>query len=146
MRETAKKIPAEAVLFTTPVSVALKVADDLLVGEIALSRGDRKAAIAAMRMAAVSESKVNYAEPPDWDLPTREWLGRALMKDGQFSEAERSFREEIGRNPRSGRALFGLAEALARQGKDSSAALVRREFEAAWVKSDYKLDAAALFK
>lgn len=146
LRETAKKIPAEAVLFTTPVSVALKVADDLLVGEIALSRGDRKAAIAAMRMAAVSESKVNYAEPPDWDLPTREWLGRALMKDGQFSEAERSFREEIGRNPRSGRALFGLAEALARQGKDSSAALVRREFEAAWVKSDYKLDAAALFK
>ena len=146
LRETAKKIPAEAVLFTTPVSVALKVADDLLVGEIALSRGDRKAAIAAMRMAAVSESKVNYAEPPDWDLPTREWLGRALMKDGQFSEAERSFREEIGRNPRSGRALFGLAEALARQGKDSSAALVRREFEAAWVKSDHKLDAAALFK
>lgn len=146
LRETAKKIPAEAVLFTTPVSVALKVADDLLVGEIALSRGDRKAAIAAMRMAAVSESMVNYAEPPDWDLPTREWLGRALMKDGQFSEAERSFREEIGRNPRSGRALFGLAEALARQGKDSSAALVRREFEAAWANSDHKLDAVTLFK
>lgn len=146
LRETAKKIPAEAVLFTTPVSVALKVADDLLVGEIALSRGDRKAAITALRMAAVSESKVNYAEPPDWDLPTREWLGRALMKDGQFSEAERSFREEIGRNPRSGRALFGLAEALARQGKDSSAALVRKEFEAAWANADHKLDALALFK
>lgn len=146
LRETAKKIPAEAVLFTTPVSVALKVADDLLVGEIALSRGDRKGAIAAFRMAAVSESKVNYAEPPDWDLPTREWLGRALMMDGQFSEAERSFREEIGRNPRSGRALFGLAEALSRQGKDSSAALVRREFEAAWANSDHKLDASALFK
>ncbi len=146
LRETAKKIPAEAVLFTTPVSVALKVADDLLVGEIALSRGDRKGAIAAFRMAAVSESKVNYAEPPDWDLPTREWLGRALMMDGQFAEAERSFREEIGRNPRSGRALFGLAEALSRQGKDSSAALVRKEFEAAWANSDHKLDAAALFK
>lgn len=146
LRETAKKIPAEAVLFTTPVSVALKVADDLLVGEIALSRGDRKAAITALRMAAVSESKVNYAEPPDWDLPTREWLGRALMKDGQFSEAERSFREEIGRNPRSGRALFGLAEALARQGKDSSAALVRKEFAAAWANADHKLDALALFK
>ncbi|MGD9630179.1 MAG: tetratricopeptide repeat protein [Pyrinomonadaceae bacterium] len=146
LRETAKKIPAEAVLFTTPVSVALKVADDLLVGEIALSRGDRKAAISALRMAAVSESKVNYAEPPDWDLPIREWLGRALMMDGQFAEAEKSFREEIGRNPRSGRALFGLAEALARQGKDSSAALVRKEFEAAWANSDHKLDAAALFK
>ena len=141
LREAAKKVPAESVMMTTPVSVVLKVADGLLAGQIALSRGDRKAAIATLRAAEASEEKVNYAEPPDWDLPVREWLGAALMKDGQFAEAEKTFRKEIERNPRSGRALFGLAESLARQGKDSSAALVRKEFEEAWKSSDIKLTA-----
>ena len=141
LRETAKKIPATATLFTTPVSVVLKVADELLAGEIALAKGDRKAAIAMLRTAAASEAKVNYAEPPDWDLPIREWLGRALMMDGQFSEAEKSYREEIARNRRNPRALFGLAESLSRQGKESSAALVRIEFREAWKNSDFQLSA-----
>ena len=48
-----------------------------------------------VRAAVISESKVNYAEPPDWDLPVREWLGRALLRDGQYIEAEKTYREEI---------------------------------------------------
>jgi len=146
LRETGAKIPATATLFTTPVSVALKVADDLLSGEIALSKGDRKGAIASLRSAAISESKVNYSEPRDWDLPTREWLGRVLMMDGQFAEAEKAYREEIALTPRNGRALFGLAEALRKQGKTSAADLVQKEFEANWKQADTKLDAVALYK
>ena len=146
MRETMKKIPAETHLFTTPASIALKVGDDLLSGEIALSKGDRKAAIEMLRNAVVSESKVYYAEPPDWDLPVREWLGRALMMDGQFAEAEITYRQEINRHPRNARALFGLAEALRKQNKMSSAEFVKREFDRAWANSDTKLEVAALYK
>ncbi|MCA1589570.1 MAG: hypothetical protein LC730_00515 [Acidobacteria bacterium] len=145
LRETAKKIPAEAVLFTTPVSVALKVADELLAGQIALSRGDKKKAIEILRTAARSEARVNYAEPPDWDLPIREWLGRALLIDGQFAEAEKVYREEIARSPRNGRALFGLAEALRKQGKRSPADMVQREFEQTWVNADTKLSVDQLY-
>src|SRR5688572_7549253 len=145
LRATAGKIPPTAALFTTPVSVALKVADELLAGEIALAKGDKKGAIALMRQAAASEGKVNYAEPRDWDIPVREWLGRALMIDGQFAEAEKAYREEIVLTPRNGRALFGLAEALRKQGKTSAADLVQKEFEANWTKADTKLIADALF-
>jgi tetratricopeptide (TPR) repeat protein len=145
MREVAKGIPATATLFTTPVSIVVKVADDLLSGEIAQANGDRKAAIALLRAAVESEAKVNYAEPPDWDLPVREWLGRALLRDGQYAEAEKTYREAIAKNPRNGRALFGLAEALDKQGKSSSAALVRKEFEQSWANADTKLTADALF-
>ena len=144
LRETVKQIPATATLFTTPVSVALKVGDDLLAGEIAQARGDRKAAIAQLRMAVASEAKVNYAEPPDWDLPVREWLGRALLRDGQYAEAEKVYREEIALRPRNGRALFGLAVALEKQGKTTSAELVRREFADAWANADTKLTAEQL--
>jgi tetratricopeptide (TPR) repeat protein len=146
LRETAKQIPATATLFTTPVSVVLKVADDLVAGQIALSRGDRKGAIEKLRMAAASEATVNYAEPPDWDLPIREWLGRVLIMDGQYAEAEKTYREELARNPQSGRALVGLAGALRKQGKTSSADLVQGEFERAWARSDMKLDVAKLYK
>ena len=146
LRATAAKVPATAVLFTTPVSVALKVADELLASEVALSRGDRKAAIELLRTAVASEGKVNYAEPPDWDLPIREWLGRALLRDGQFAEAEKAYREEIARSPRNGRALFGLAEALRKQDKKSSADLVQREFEMAWANADTKLEVERLYK
>jgi tetratricopeptide (TPR) repeat protein len=145
LRDTAKKIPAEASLFTTPVSVALKVGEDLLSGEIAQARGDRKAAIDLLRTAVLSEAKVNYAEPPDWDLPVREWLGRALLRDGQFAEAEKIFREEINRNPRNGRALFGLAESLNKQGKTTAGDFVSREFKNAWAGSDTDLTVEALY-
>lgn len=146
MREVAAKIPAEAVLFTTPVSVALKVGDDMLSGLIASAKGDKKGAIETLRAAVASEGKVNYAEPPDWDLPVREWLGRALLRDGQFAEAEKVYREEIARSPRNARALFGLAESLRKQNKTSSADLVQREFERAWASSDTQLDVAKLYK
>ena len=145
LRETATKIPATATLFTTPVSVALKVGEELLAGEIAQARGDRKAAIDLLRGAVAAEAKVNYAEPPDWDLPVREWLGRALLRDGQYVEAEKTYREEIKRNPRNGRALFGLAEALAKQGKSTSAELVRREFADAWANADTRLTVESLY-
>jgi tetratricopeptide (TPR) repeat protein len=145
MRDTAKKIPAEATLFTTPVSVALKVADDLLAAQISEARGDRKGAIQFLRAAVVSESKVNYAEPPDWDLPIREWLGRALLRDGQFAEAEKTYREEIKRSPRNGRALFGLAEALNKQGNTTSAELVRKEFAKSWAAADTTLTVDELY-
>lgn len=146
LRETAAKIPATAALFTTPVSVALKVADELVAGQIALAKGDRKSAIDLLRAAVAAEGKVNYAEPPDWDLPVREWLGRALLRDGQYAEAEKVYREEIARVPRNGRALFGLAEALRKQGKISSAGFVQREFERTWAGADTKLDVEKLYK
>jgi Flp pilus assembly protein TadD len=68
------------------------------------------------------------------------------MKDGQYAEAEKVFREETERTPRNGRALFGLSEALAKQGKTTSADLVRKEFEKTWAGADTKLDAVALYK
>ena len=145
LRETMKNIPAQATLFTTPVNVALKVGEEMVAGEIALARGDRKAGIELLRAAAASEAKVNYAEPPDWDLPVREWLGRALLRDGQYAAAETVYREEIKRSRRNGRALFGLAEALSKQGKTSSADLVRREFEDTWANADTKLTVEALY-
>lgn len=146
LREKIKAIPADTGFGNSTAHGVLKVAEELLAGEIALSNGENKAAIESFRKAAASEDIVNYNEPPDWDIPVREWLGRALLTDGQFAEAEKVYRAEIAKHPRNGRALFGLAESLRKQGKTDSAAMVQREFEKSWEKADTKLAVEDLYK
>jgi tetratricopeptide (TPR) repeat protein len=146
LREKIKAIPADAGFGNSTAHGILQVADELLSGEIALAEGNAKAAIEFLRKAAAAEDIVNYNEPPDWDIPTREWLGRALLIDGQFAEAEKVYRDELAKHPRNGRALFGLAEALRKQGKTSSAQMVEREFAKSWEKADTQLAAADLYK
>ncbi len=139
MRTTVRTISADAGLGNSTAHGVMKVADELLSGELSLSKGDSKAGLDALRRAVAAEDLVNYNEPPDWHLPTREWLGRALMRSGEFAEAEAVFRKEIEKNPKNGRGLFGLAAALEKQGKNTSAALVLKEFQAAWKNADTKL-------
>lgn len=146
LREKIKAIPANTGFGNSTAHGVLQVADELLSGEIALANGDNKAAIEFLRKAAASEDVVNYNEPPDWDIPVREWLGRALLTDGQFAEAEKVYRDELAKHPRNGRALFGLAEALRKQNKTSSAQMVEREFAKSWEKADTKLAVADLYK
>ena len=143
LQSVIASIPADAGLGNSSAHGVLKVATELLSGEIAFAKGDAKAGLDALRRAVAAEDVINYNEPPDWHLPTREWLGRALMRCGEYPEAETVFRKEIDKNPKNGRALFGLAAALEKQGKSSSAALVRKEFEAAWKDADTKLSTAS---
>jgi len=145
MRAVVLTIPADAGLGNSSAHGVMKVADELLAGEIALAKGDKTTGIAALRRAVAAEDLVNYNEPPDWHLPTREWLGRALLRTGDFAGAEAVYRKEIENNPRNGRGLFGLAEALNKQGKTTSAALVMKEFEKAWAGADTKLTVEQLY-
>jgi hypothetical protein len=50
-----------------------------------------------------------------------------LLQYGEYAAAEKVFRDEILRRPRNGRALFGLAESLRKQGKEGAAKSVQGE-------------------
>ncbi len=118
----------------------LKIAEHFLNSRIARARGDHKGAIEFLRQAVEAEDALLYDEPPGWYHPlSRESLGGALMLDGRHAEAEAVFREDLRRNRRNGRSLYGLAESLKAQGKTREAELVRREFERAWKNADTQL-------
>ena len=138
-RATMNTVPTDASLGNNAAPDVLKVAEQMLAGRIALARGDKKTGIELLYRAAELEDAVSYNEPSDWDLPVRELLGGALIVNGNYVEAEKVFRAELTRHRRNGRALFGLWESLKRQGKDSSAQMVQREFEKAWETADTKL-------
>jgi Flp pilus assembly protein TadD len=59
-------------------------------------------------------------------------LGAALLRNGQAPEAETVFRQALEHRPRNGRLLLGLWESLKAQKRTSEAALVERQFRAAW--------------
>ncbi|HET7113158.1 MAG TPA: alpha/beta fold hydrolase, partial [Pyrinomonadaceae bacterium] len=134
-----KTIPATQPMGNNVAVNVLKVADLALSGKIAYARGDKQAAFDLLNKAVAAEDATSYNEPADWDLPVREFLGGALLASGDYATAESVFRAEIAKRPRNGRALFGLAESLRKQGKTSSAQMVQNEFETAWQNADTKL-------
>jgi hypothetical protein len=141
----AAKVPKDGMYLTNnSAPIVLEVARQELVARIADAQGGGPKAIAAWKAAVTAEDKVNYDEPPAWLLPTREGLAAALMRAGNAAEAEKVYRDDLARNRKNPRSLFGLSKALERQKKTAEAAKVKTEFEAAWSGADVQLTDAAL--
>jgi pimeloyl-ACP methyl ester carboxylesterase/tetratricopeptide (TPR) repeat protein len=144
LRAVDKTMTDEVRLFNNAAADVMKIAEFELEGKIALTRGEKQKAYDLLNKAVAAEDATQYAEPADWDLPVREVLGGALLANGDYAAAEKVFRAEILRQPRNGRALFGLAESLRKQGKEGAAKSVQSEFEKAWQYADTKLTIESL--
>ncbi|MEP6741464.1 MAG: hypothetical protein ABJB61_03120 [bacterium] len=136
---SVKEVPADASYGLNPAHAVFSIAHEVLRAQIAAANHDDKTAITRLRKAVENEDSLAYEEPPEWIQPVREMLGGALMKVGNYADAEQVFREDLERNKRNGRSLFGLMESLKAQKKDYAAALVQREFASAWKNADVKL-------
>ena len=144
LEAVTKTVSPDAMMFTNPQVAILNIADVTLAGKIAFARGDKQTAVSLLTKAAAAEDATAYAEPADWDLPVREVLGGVLLSAGDNSAAEKVFSDELLRHHRSGRAYFGLAESLKRQGKKAEADKAARDFAQAWKDADTKLTANGL--
>jgi tetratricopeptide (TPR) repeat protein len=118
------------------------VALPYLDGRLALIEGNNAGAIAQFWLAVNAEDALAYDEPPAWYLSSREMLGTALLRAGDFPAAEQVFRDDLVRNPESGRALFGLHAALTAQRNEKAATEVWHRYEKAWRAADTKLEVA----
>ena len=134
-------IEAVTVWELNSAAALLAIAERLLTGELAAARGDYDAALRPLGEAAELEDDLVYDEPPDWELPTRDFLGAALLEAGRSAEAERVFREALDRFPDNGWALIGLKQALEVQGKTFEALQLQEQFDRAWAAADVKLAA-----
>ncbi|MDM7922126.1 MAG: hypothetical protein QUS14_07475 [Pyrinomonadaceae bacterium] len=133
------KAEAERPKDTADTSPLRKIDDARINAAIARQKGDKAAEIDYLRDAVDAEDTLPYSEPPLSISPVRENLGGALLRDGQFVEAEKTFREDLRRNPGSGRSLFGLMKALEAQGKNDETAAVAKRYGDAWKYADIKL-------
>jgi tetratricopeptide (TPR) repeat protein len=110
----------------------LTIASDVLAARLAMAGDERREAISQYRDAIAIQDRLKYAEPPSWFYPVRESLGAALFLDGQLSEAEQVYREDLERNPRNPRSLFGLLQVMRSSGRTYDAGFVKAQLDAAW--------------
>jgi tetratricopeptide (TPR) repeat protein len=145
--EAADKTPPDQV-FAMPVNNkakdVLNIATNVLGAKIAQAKHDSTGAISLLRRAVAIQDTLKYDEPPDWFYPVRESLGAVLLLNGNAAEAEKVFREDLDRNPRNPRSLFGLAEALRAQNRAYDAQFVDKQFQSNWKSADLKLKVADL--
>ena len=124
------------VIFQMPINNKskdiLKIAEDILGAKIAMAKKDPTGAISMLRQAVAIQDTLKYGEPPDWFFPVRESLGGALLIIGDAAAAEKVFREDLDRNPRNPRSLWGLRQALLQQKRAYDAGFVQKQFEGSW--------------
>jgi tetratricopeptide (TPR) repeat protein len=138
-----KELPAGAIYSqVNSANDVLTIAEATLSGRIAAAAKDHKEAVRRLQQALEVEDRLNYMEPADWYLFTRETLGGLLLSAGDYVEAEKTFRDDLERHPRNGRALFGLHQSLLRQGKRAGAQSVWAQYRTAWKNADTELGAA----
>jgi tetratricopeptide (TPR) repeat protein len=117
---------------------ALALAD--LDGQIAAAEGRFGQAIKLLEQAVAMQDALAYDDPPPWYRPVRESLGAVLLRSGRSAEAERVFRQDLKRNPGSGRSLWGLWQALVDLGKSGEADKAEAAFKKAWAKADIRIE------
>ncbi|MGC2694668.1 MAG: hypothetical protein WA738_02665 [Candidatus Angelobacter sp.] len=145
--EAADKTPPDQI-FNMPVNNKAKdvltIAQNVLGAKIALAKHDSSSAISMLRRAISVQDTLKYDEPPDWFYPVRESLGAVFLLNGNAAEAEKVFREDLDRNPRNPRSLFGLSEALRAQNRAYDAQFVDKQFQSNWKSTEIKLKVADL--
>jgi hypothetical protein len=122
--------------------VVLGMMSHLLKGQLATSATD---AVPHLEAAVAAQDAFHYDEPAPIPWSVRETLGAVLLKAGKNADAEKVFRADLERNPRSGRSLYGLLKSLEGQGRTAEAAIVKREADTAWGHATSPLTMDALF-
>jgi tetratricopeptide (TPR) repeat protein len=149
--EAEYKIVSEAeqntppdVVFSPPIDNKakdiMKISEDVLGAKIAVARKDNVQAISLLTAAVSIQDTLKYGEPPDWFFPVRESLGGVLLINRDAPGAEKVFREDLDRNPRNPRSLFGLQQALKAQDRNYDASFVESEFRDSWVGGEVKVE------
>jgi Tfp pilus assembly protein PilF len=132
----AEKATPEDVPFAMPVNNkakdVLKIAENVLGAKIAQAKNDTDGSIAMLRDAVAVQDTLKYDEPSDWFFPVRESLGAAFLMKGDTETAEKTFREDLARNPRNPRSLYGLQQTLKKQGRDYDAGFIEKQFNTSW--------------
>jgi tetratricopeptide (TPR) repeat protein len=124
------------VIFQMPINNKakdiLKIAKDVLGAKIAMAKKDNSGAIVMLKEAVAIQDTLKYGEPPDWFFPVRESLGGALLMTGDAAAAEKVFRDDLDRNLRNPRSLWGLHQALLLQKREYDAGFIQKQFEVSW--------------
>ncbi|MEJ2099361.1 MAG: hypothetical protein P8X68_05210 [Desulfobacterales bacterium] len=117
----------------------MAIAEEIVKGELTYTEGNTLVGLAHLERAVRLEDSLRYAEPPDWYFPVRHFLGAMLLKAGRSNEAEVVYAADLRKNPQNGYSLFGLKNALEKQGRLKEAQVFADRFNRAWADATHTL-------
>lgn len=142
LRSIAAEMPKERMVGLNSASVLLRIAANVLAGELAAAKERVGEAIERFESAIADEERLTYEEPPAWYQPVRQFLGAVLFEAGMFAPAEAVYRRDLEKNPENGWSLYGLMQSLQAQKRTEEAAAVEQRFKQAWARADVTLPAS----
>ena len=119
--DSLQQISPDRRFFNNPALQTLGVGEKMLLGELEYHKGSHETAFEHLREAVERSDSLHYSEPWPWMHPPRHALGALLMEQGQHTEAEKVYRDDLGlsdtvlrcaQHPNNVWALHGLVECL----------------------------------
>ena len=117
----------------------MTIAEEIVQGELAYSESNTLVGLAHLERAVRLQDSLRYAEPPDWYFPVRHFLGAMLLEAGRPNEAEVVYAADLRKNPENGYSLYGLKNALEKQGRLNEAKVFAERFNRAWADATHTL-------
>lgn len=145
------RVPESRMLFNNTCRDILKVAEQMMLGELAYHKGEHEIAFAHLRKSVEIDDNLPYDEPWGWMQPTRHALGALLLEQGRLQEAEAVYRADLGLDATLSRAcqhpgnvwsLHGLHECLSRRSETIEAAHIKLQLDKAAARADVPIKAS----
>ena len=140
VRAEAALVKDDVIIILNPAPALLKLAAEVLAGDIAARQRHFDEAVAHLKTAVAMEDGLTYDEPPAWYHSVRNRLGGTLLDAGRPAEAAAAYREDLRHVRETGWSLSGLERALRAAGNAADAAEAGRRFKEAWRYADVSLD------
>lgn len=145
------RVPESRRVHNNTVVDLLRVAEEMLNGELEYRKGNFDVAFAHLRKSVELDDNLPYDEPWGWMQPTRHALGALLLEQGRFEEAEAVYRSDLGLDGKLSRAcqhpdnlwsLHGLYECLTRRGDKVEAPLIKQRLDLAVARAEVPIKAS----
>jgi tetratricopeptide (TPR) repeat protein len=119
-----------------PLLRSLSIMSLELRASVLAERGHGSEAKRLFEKAARQEKDLGYREPPAYIRPVGETQGAVMMAIGNWSEAKAGYQHALLERPRSGFALYGIANNSEKSGDSKAAAREYADFLSAWKGAD----------
>ena len=140
-----KNVPSTRFLFNNSCSDILRIAEQMMLGEIEYRKQNFDAAFDHLRRAIDLDDNLKYDEPWAWMQPVRHALGALLLEQGRVEDALDAYRADLGmdetlvhtsRHPNNIWSLQGVVECLERLGRGEEAEQMKPALERARANAD----------
>jgi tetratricopeptide (TPR) repeat protein len=139
LKKAFDAVPESRQIGNNSARKVLEVGLPMAEGELEYRRGRHDRAFELLREAVARDVALKYDEPWGWMMPVAHSLGALLLEQGRLDDAEAVYRADLRLHPANGWALHGLAECLARRGRDADAAAVQAQFAESWKRADIQI-------